>query len=246
MTDVDTQAYFDVEADDYYERNYEHPRNRHAHNLSLRRTACLDMLPAIDGTILDLGCGPGAMTFPLLERGAKVISMDLSSEMLERLGSRARRVGTHSSRVLANALALPFRDAAFSTVVTTGVLEYVPDLRAALREIHRVLHPNGTVVATMSLPRRLERFTMAMLGRLRGLPHQASQRIYDRDGFDHAIRESGFTIEDRRCCAFAPFPLDAIWPDSVRWIDQRLGDVLDRSDLARDQAKTYIVRASRS
>ena len=42
---------------------------------------------------------------------------------------------------MANALELPFCDRSFETVVTTGVLEYVPDLARALDEIHRVIRP---------------------------------------------------------------------------------------------------------
>lgn len=240
-----TQKYFDTEADDYYERNYEQPRNRHAHNLWLRREACLELLRDVDGPILDLGCGPGAMTFPLVERGANVISMDLSREMLGRLQRRASRVGAHTTPVMASADSLPFRSGAFAGVVTTGVLEYVPSLSRALAEIERVLRPGGVLVGTMTLPRRLERFTMLTLRKLRGLPAQATQHIVDRAGFDREIEHAGFTIEERRCCAFAPFPLDVVWPGGVRWIDQRLGTWLERSEAACDQAKTYIVRGKR-
>ncbi|MDX2089257.1 MAG: class I SAM-dependent methyltransferase [Kofleriaceae bacterium] len=241
----ETRAHFDERAREYYERNYEQPRNRHAQNLYLRRVACLSMLPPIEGAILDHGCGPGAMTFPLLERGQRVVSMDLSREMLGQLVARAEATGLAAAPVMGSATALPFATGTFGAVVSTGVLEYVSDLPRALLEIHRVLVPGGIVLATMSLPRKLERWAARVASRIRGAS-ETPQFIRDRRSFDSAVRTAGFEIESTRCVGFAPFPLDVIWPSSVRWLDEQFGQRLDESETARDQAKTYIVLARRN
>lgn len=241
-----TEKHFDHAARGYYERNYERPRSRHAHNLALRRAACLALLPEGPGQqILDLGCGPGALTFPLLERGHGVISMDASSEMLARMQEHAARLGLEARAVRGDAHDLPFASESFDTVVSAGVLEYLPDAPRALREIGRVLRPGGTAILTMTLPRRLERFVVRAIARLRAQPEAVAQYIYDRAALDRVMADAGFTIDRRRCIGFSPFPLDAVWPSSVRWIDERLGDLLNRSDFACDHAKTYIVRARR-
>lgn len=245
MKDTDTRTFFDANADDYYRRNYENPTTRHAFNLSLRRAVCLELFGSVDGPILDLGCGPGAMTFPLLEAGNRVISVDVSSEMLAQVNRRAKERGLIARTVAADALSLPFRDGTFSGVVTTGVLEYIPDLHAALREIHRVLTDDAIVVATMTLPRRLERAAATVLARLRGVSTRTDQFICDRPTFDRAIATAGFAVEDSRCCGFSPFPLDALVPRSVPWIDRALGPMLHRFELAKEHAKTYVVRARR-
>lgn len=243
--DPTTRQFFDRRADDYYDSNYEQPSNRHAYNLALRREICLQLLPRIDGSILDLGCGPGAMTIPLMRAGARVISTDLSADMIADTTRRVRTLGLEPAVAIADAVALPFATASFNAVVTLGVLEYVREIRAAMTEIARVLELGGVLIATMSLPRHVERWAVRIAARLRGISSGAKQYIYSRPAFDEIITSAGFAIEARRCCSFAPFPVDAVWPRSVEWIDKTLGGPLNKSELACSLAKTYIVRARR-
>jgi ubiquinone/menaquinone biosynthesis C-methylase UbiE len=239
------REYFDALAPAYYDRNYVEPSNRHAYNLMLRREACLKLLPEGRGPVLDLGCGPGAMTMPLLDAGYDVISTDFSIGMVRTATARAAASHhTELAAAVADACALPLATGSIATVVTTGVLEYVPDLRKALAEIHRVLQPEGVAIATMSLPRRFERFVVGVLSKVRR-QSTVPQFIYSRANFDRAIEESGFRIDVRESCCFAPFPLDAAWPNGVLLIDRHLGASLNHSRIACDQAKTYIVRAVR-
>ena len=244
--DEKTRQYFDERATGYYKRNYERPHGRHGHNLALRRDACLGLMPAeLQGTVLDLGCGPGAMTVPLVQSGKMVVSVDLSREMVEEASRQLHTIGATPRVAVADATALPFADGSFSAVITTGVLEYISDLQRVMSEIHRVLRPGGVVVATMSLPRRLERAVMRTVARLRNAQAQAKQYIHTRKSFDVIVSSAGLKIELRTCCGFAPFPLDAVVPDSVPWIDHTFGSLLNKQALACDQAKTYIVRARR-
>jgi ubiquinone/menaquinone biosynthesis C-methylase UbiE len=238
-------VFFHGRANSYYRDNYEDPRNRHALNLSLRRDACLALLSEVEDPVLDLGCGPGAMTAPLLERGRQVVAMDIATGMVTEVARRMAEVGAPPSVAVATATALPFADACFAAVVTTGVLEYVRDVDVAMGEIFRVLRPGGVLVCTMSLPRRVERAVVREVARLRGQPPGVQQYIYGRAAFDRVIENAGFVIEGRRCCSFAPFPIDAMWPRGLVWIDRLFGSMLNRVDLACDHAKTYIVRARR-
>jgi ubiquinone/menaquinone biosynthesis C-methylase UbiE len=235
-----TDSYFDQSAEGYYHRNYETPRTRHAFNLSLRRTLCL--------SLLDLGCGPGAMTLPLLERGRRVVAYDLAPAMVREARRLAARAASENAAFcVGDASRLPFADASFAAIMCTGVLEYVPDAAAALREARRVLAPGGQLVATMSLPRRLERLAARALVRLRGgrIEDQPPQFIHSRASFDGMVAAAGLRLEARRHAYFAPFPLDVLWPRGVPILDQRLGPWLERVDTLRDAAKTYVVAARR-
>jgi ubiquinone/menaquinone biosynthesis C-methylase UbiE len=239
-----TKRFFDARAEDYYTTNYERPRTRHAHNLVLRRDACLELLPPGDAPVLDLGCGPGAMSVPLASLGREVLSVDLAPQMVRDTANRISAIGRQPHAAVANVTALPFAERSFGVVVTTGVLEYIECIDKALAEIARVLRPGGSVIATMSLPRRLERFAEHTLVRLRG-QQVARQFIYDRGAFDELVSAAGLQIDARRSCAFSPFPLDVFWPGGVRWLDKRYGAALNTSEFACDHAKTYIVRAHR-
>lgn len=53
------------------------------------------------------------------------------------------------TNVVADATGLPFADASFDCVVSTEVLEYVPDEDCFVEEMHRVLMPGGLAVVTV-------------------------------------------------------------------------------------------------
>ncbi len=252
MTRSDTQVHFDSVARAYYERNYEQPRTRHERALSLRRAVCLDLVRSVPGSVLDLGCGPGALAVPLAFDGREVVAFDLSVEMVVAAKQKLRNAPS-ASFCVGDAVALPFADETFDVIVSTGVLEYVPSIERALAELVRVLRPGGSLVATVSLPRTLERRVARLIGpwlvRLKSSGTVSSSsmfhRAYEADEFDGLVNAAGLEIRERRFSCFAPFPVDAIYPPLVTLIDERLGAVLARSKLATSRAKTYIVKAVR-
>ncbi len=91
-----------------------------------------------DDRVLDLACGTGDLLFAAAGRVRTAVGLDLTFRMLQL--AREKRA---SALVNGDMLALPFPASSF-TVVTTGYgLRNVPDLRAAIAEIHRVLAPGG-------------------------------------------------------------------------------------------------------
>lgn len=104
------------------------------------------------GRALDLACGTGDIAFELAARGTAVIGLDVTHRMLElagrrRTGARGRSAAGGDAApmyVQGDMVAIPFSDASFDVVTTGYGLRNVPDLVAALREIHRVLRSGGT------------------------------------------------------------------------------------------------------
>lgn len=89
--------------------------------------------------ILEVGAGTGRISIPLLERGVDLIGCDLSSKMLRRLQEKLP-----SARIAqADAAYLPFPAACFDAVLTAHVLHLIPTWREVLREIRRVIAPEG-------------------------------------------------------------------------------------------------------
>ena len=105
--------------------------------------------------VLELGCGAAAGARWLAGQGAEVTGLDLSAGMLRHAARAARRSGVRVPLVQADALALPFRDAAFDVVCTAfGAVPFVADSAAVMREVARVLRPGGRWVFSITHPMR--------------------------------------------------------------------------------------------
>ncbi len=99
------------------------------------------------GRGLDLGCGGGHVGFAMAPHMGDVVAYDLSDAMLTAVATEA------AARGLANvatrqgkAETLPFEDATFDFVATRYSAHHWLDVPAALRQVHRVLQPGGTVM----------------------------------------------------------------------------------------------------
>ena len=124
-------------------------------------TIDFDRLEVLPGqALLDLGCGAGRHTFEALRRGADVVALDQNAadlsgvELMVAAMVEAGEVVAPAGPVTlrADALALPFPDDSFDRVIAAEILEHVPQDRAAIAEIVRVLRPGGLVA--VSVPRR--------------------------------------------------------------------------------------------
>ncbi|MEV0666289.1 class I SAM-dependent methyltransferase [Actinomadura luteofluorescens] len=99
--------------------------------------------------VLEAGCGVGAQTVHLVARspGMRLTAMDLSRASLDQ--ARARVEGSFPAAGVrwrcADLRDLPFPDAVFDHVFVCFVLEHLPDPRAALAGLRRVLRPGGTL-----------------------------------------------------------------------------------------------------
>jgi len=101
-----------------------------------------------DAGVLDLGCGPGTITFGMAERVAPgpVVGIDRAADMLDAAGAAARDKGlTNLSFRVGDAYALDVPDDTFDVVHAHQVLQHLTDPVAALVEMRRVCRPGGVV-----------------------------------------------------------------------------------------------------
>jgi len=99
--------------------------------------------------VLDIGCGSGLVTEKLLERlpSGRVIAVDISMNMLVTARDHLRAGhGHHVSVLLADAAALPVRDAA-DAVFSTASFHWVLDHPALFASLFGALKPGGRLVA---------------------------------------------------------------------------------------------------
>lgn len=97
------------------------------------------------GKVLFVAAGTGT-DFAAFPPDMDITAIDISDEMLRRAAKRARAYNGTLRLLKADALALPFPDSSFDTVVTSCTMCSVPDPVRALRELHRVLRPEGQLL----------------------------------------------------------------------------------------------------
>ena len=147
VTDVvGSDPQYDVFADEFLG----HARDGF-YNAHYDRPACLDLLGEVaERSVLDVACGPGLYAEELVARGARVIGLDQGPRMVDLC---RQRVPSGEFRVhdLADRLDwLP--DHSVDLVLFALALEYVDDRTSTLRELRRVLRPDGRSCCRGSIP----------------------------------------------------------------------------------------------
>ena len=116
------------------------------------RRRLLERLGRLEGArVVDACCGTGDLTLALEERGASVVGVDFTPEMLQ----HARRKGTARGELFVHgdALHLPITDGGADASTIAFGIRNVADRRQGLAELARVVRPGGTVcVLEFSLP----------------------------------------------------------------------------------------------
>lgn len=100
----------------------------------------------LEGTrVVDVCCGTGDLALAFAARGARVVGVDFTPQML----ARATRKGRGAQRPLfvhGDALRLPLRDGSADVASVAFGLRNVADRGAGLRELARVVRPGGLVL----------------------------------------------------------------------------------------------------
>lgn len=99
--------------------------------------------------LLEIGCGMGYDSLEFLKRGVRVTATDLTPNAvaITRKHFELEEVQAEDIRT-ANALALPFPDSTFDAVWANGVLHATGDTALAIREVRRVLKPQGRAIVS--------------------------------------------------------------------------------------------------
>lgn len=172
--------------------------------------------------VLDAGCGTGNQLWRFRERGYRCVGVDLSRYALRRAADRLRAAGLAEGVELCESPleSLPFRDGSFDVVHCRGVLMHIPDWRAALTELCRVVRPGGVLVVIEANDRALE---LGLVRAVRALTRRRSRmqrtpdgvefwsesdgrpfvvRVADQAVLGAALAECGFPVQERFATEF--------------------------------------------
>jgi SAM-dependent methyltransferase len=99
--------------------------------------------------LLDVGTGSGGtVAIPAALRGATVVGLDITPELLVHARRRAAEAGVEVTWVEGDAAELPFADASFDRVTSTFGAMFAPDHAGAAAELVRVCRPGGRIGMT--------------------------------------------------------------------------------------------------
>lgn len=107
----------------------------------------LDKYMPADGTglkLADIGCGTGYHLKRYQERGFEITGVDGSEEMLK----QARLANPRIEFIQTDVDEIPLPSATYDYALCIEVLRYLPDILPGLKEIKRILKPNGTALIT--------------------------------------------------------------------------------------------------
>jgi arsenite methyltransferase len=166
-----------------------------------RRRVLEALKPAAGEHVLDIGSGPGLLAYDIaaaIGPNSRLSGIDASGAMVAMSSKRCAGQPWAEFRT-ADAAKLPYPDNGFDAAVSTQVYEYVPDVPAAIRELHRVLRRGaravimdtdyGSLVINTEDQTRMARVLAAWDEHFAhgNLPRTLSRQL----------RDAGFTIRDR-------------------------------------------------
>jgi ubiquinone/menaquinone biosynthesis C-methylase UbiE len=134
-------------------RDYEQHAATSAHNAMYDRPSVLDLCGDVQGlSVLDVGCGPGLYAEELVARGASELTgLDGSPTMVELARERVPERATFRVHDLESPLDW-LAPESFDLAVMALVIHHVDNRVGVLREIHRVLRPDGKLVVSTHHP----------------------------------------------------------------------------------------------
>lgn len=160
--------------------------------------------------VLDWGCGLGQITRMLVDRGVRVVAMDVYGATPNDGTVTTRPMERYPDidvTLTAEPVVLPFDDGAFDAVLSVGVLEHVPEAEASLDEVRRVLRVGGTFYC-FKLPNRtsyLERIARTVGMYYHGA--HADDRVYSLASAVALVERHGFDVVDGRYMNMLPLTL---------------------------------------
>jgi D-aspartate ligase len=194
-----------------------------------RRGRALEWVDAIclpkPSRVLEVGCGAGATTVALAERGYEVHAIDSTPEMIALTEDAARAARTETvTASVGDVHELAYSESQFDLVVALGVLPWLASVGGGLSEMARVLRPGGYLITTadndVSLSRLLDPLSTPLLSGQRlalkraltrlGLPLHREPLVTHRhhpSAVDQLIRSVGLEKVESATVGFGPFCL---------------------------------------
>ena len=144
--------------------------------------------------VLELACGSGQLSFSLSKYTKNWIATDFSEQMI----LEARKHGEYENLAfeIADATSLNFVDGEFDCVIIANALHIMPRPDKAMREIYRVLKPNGILFAPTFLWKEGKQSKFKK--RLMSIVGFKMYQEWDKKQFEDFTHEYGFSVAEMK------------------------------------------------
>ena len=154
--------------------------------------------------VLDVSCGTGNYSLELKRRGARVIGLDISSEMLSIAKKKAEREGLKIDFIRADAAMPPFKNYSFDLITSILILEFSDSPDKMIEEWINLLKPDGRMVVGF-----LNKYSLwALKRRLKSIFKESiwtKARFYSANEMQKLLADAGLkSIESREVIYFPP------------------------------------------
>jgi ubiquinone/menaquinone biosynthesis C-methylase UbiE len=142
------------------------------------------------GRALEIGCGRGIGTEQILDvfGAGHVDAFDLDPHMVELARGRLAHYGDRVTVAVGDAERIDAPDGSYDAVFDFGIIHHIPNWRAAVAEVHRVLRPGGRLFAEEVLAKFIHHPVWKRL-----LDHPQYDR-FDRSTFACGLAARGFDV----------------------------------------------------
>ena len=187
--------------------------------------------------ILDVGCGDGTLTEQIAARGAAVVGVDASAEMV----AAAQKRGLDAR--LVDAQRLPFVDE-FDAAFSNAVLHWIPDADAVVAGVNRALKKGGRFVGEFGGHTNVAAIMTALRAVLPkyGITAPSGWYYPTPREYGERLQKHGFVVDD---IALVPRPTPL--PTGMDgWLETFRGTILNQLDAdARQRAKAELIELLR-
>ncbi len=156
-------------------------------------------------TVLDLGCGSGENVRPLLARGASVIGIDLSQDLIELARQRLALTDQRDDArlLVGSAYDVPLPDGEVDAILCASLLHHL-NIPRAMAEMKRLLKPGG--VAIVKEPVRFSK-TLAAIRPLFAAKEDISEDEHPLTTEEYATVKEGWIASGERAFRLPMIPL---------------------------------------
>ncbi|MBR3508018.1 MAG: methyltransferase domain-containing protein [Lachnospiraceae bacterium] len=163
------------------------PGNKKAYEAMYRRIRKV----VRDKEVLEIATGPGVIAKQVADEAKSMIATDFSDKMLA--VARRGMVPENLKFEWANAQYLPYADESFDVVIIANALHVIPEPEKVLKEIQRVLRPDGILIAPNFVHDNQKKVSEAF-SKMLSMAGVEFKAKWSMDGYLAFLKENGFHV----------------------------------------------------